>query len=156
MFTGSLFLTMSLYLSGRSSHSATLPTSQQWRDSNLTLRQALEQRRQQWLAMQSQRQQQQRWEQKKVATRDWQQVLITLSEILPAQAWLTRLRFQQSTLFLTGYTSTPGALSGLERALGVFPGFMLKPAGEMRQDEQGRWLFSYALSRREASDEEPL
>ncbi|WP_286809570.1 PilN domain-containing protein [Leclercia sp. UBA2479] len=156
LFTGSLFLVLSLYLSGRASHFAFLPASQQWRDSNLTLKQALEQRKKQWLAMQNQRQQRQRWEQQKAATRDWQPVLITLSDTLPAQAWLTRLRFQQSTLYLTGFTSTPGALNRLERALEAFPGFLLKPAGEMRQDAQGRWQFSYALSKREANDAGPL
>lgn len=152
LFTGSLLVTLSLYLSGRSSQAASLPATKQWQDSNLTLRQAIEQRKAQWLAMQTRRQQQQRWEQKKAATRDWQQVLVALSETLPAQAWLSHLRFQQSTLYLTGYSATPGALSGLERALEAFPGFTLKPTGEMRQDEQGRWQFNYTLIRREASD----
>ena len=152
MFTGSLLLTLSLYLSGRGSHAAGASASQQWRDSNLTLRQALEKRKQQWLSMQSQRQQQQRWEQQKAATREWQQVLTALSEALPAQAWLTGLRFQHAMLHLAGYSATPGALSGLERTLGMFPGFTLKPAGEMRQDDQGRWQFNYTLIRREVSD----
>lgn len=156
LFSGSLLLTLSLYLSVRSSQLTLASLSQPWRDSTQTLRQALEQRKQQWLGMQSQRQQQQRWELQKAATRDWQQVLTSLAETLPTQAWLTALRFQQSTLYLTGYTFTPGALSGLERALGAFPGFILKPAGEMRQDDQGRWLFNYILIRREVNNAEPL
>jgi len=155
LFTGSLFLVLSLYLSGRTSHFASLPASRQWRDSNLTLKQALEQRKKQWLAMQNQRQQRQRWEQQKAATRDWQQVLITLSETLPAQAWLTRLRFQQSTLYLTGFTSTPGALNRLERALEGFPGLRPGAPGEMRQDAQGRWQFSWTLTRKEQADADP-
>lgn len=79
-------------------------------------------------------------------TQAWQKALVSLASIMPDQAWLTQLRYQQSRLELAGYAATQSALVGLGEALRQMPGFTLGPAGEMQQDAQGRWTFSFTLT----------
>lgn len=77
--------------------------------------------------------------------RQWQPVLESLSSTIPAQVWLTELRYQPPALMLTGYAKTLPALSALRDALGQIAGFTSGTAGELRQDNQGRWMFTFHL-----------
>ncbi|UAN40636.1 MULTISPECIES: PilN domain-containing protein [unclassified Enterobacter] len=77
--------------------------------------------------------------------RAWQPVLESLSRAIPAQVWLTELRSQPPALTLTGYATTLPALSALRDALGQIAGFTPGTAGELRQDSQGRWMFTLHL-----------
>lgn len=120
----------------------------------MALRQALAQRQTQWTARIVQRQQQQRWAQKS-ADGGMADDPHRPGRALPEQAWLAQLRFQHSTLSLSGYAATLPALAALERALRQLPGFTPTAPGEMRQDAQGRWQFSWALTRKEQADADP-
>lgn len=77
--------------------------------------------------------------------RAWQPVLESLSRATPSQVWLTELRYQPPALMLTGYAITLPALSALRDALGQIVGFTPGTAGELRQDSQGRWMFTLHL-----------
>ncbi|MDI3360939.1 PilN domain-containing protein [Lelliottia sp. V89_10] len=77
---------------------------------------------------------------------DWQPALVSLASAMPEQAWLTQLRYQPPRLTVTGFAATPSALSALAESLKLLPGFMIGPAGEMQQDAQGRWTFSFTLT----------
>ncbi|HDX4065259.1 TPA: PilN domain-containing protein [Enterobacter asburiae] len=77
--------------------------------------------------------------------RAWQPVLESLSRATPSQVWLTELRYQPHALMLTGYAITLPALSALRDALGQIAGFTPGTAGELRQDSQGRWMFTLHL-----------
>lgn len=77
--------------------------------------------------------------------RAWQPVLESLSRTIPAQVWLTELRYQPPALMLSGYALTLPALSALRDALGQITGFTPGTAGELRQDSQGRWMFTLHL-----------
>lgn len=155
MFTGSLLLTLMVCAASRASTLLATRASALRHTSDLTLRQGLAQRQKQWTALQARHQQQQRWALRKAKTEAWQPALIALSRHLPEQAWLAQLRFQQSTLSLTGYAATQHALVALETALRQVPGFIPGVPGEMRQDAQGRWQFSWTLTRKESADADP-
>lgn len=77
--------------------------------------------------------------------RAWQPVLESLSRATPSQVWLTELRYQPPAPMLTGYAITLPALSALRDALGQIAGFTPGTAGELRQDSQGRWMFTLHL-----------
>ena len=77
--------------------------------------------------------------------RAWQPVLESLSRATPSQVWLTELRYQPPALTLSGYAITLPALSALRDALGQIAGFTPGTAGELRQDSQGRWMFTLHL-----------
>ena len=77
--------------------------------------------------------------------RAWQPVLESLSRVTPSQVWLTELRYQPPALMLSGYAITLPALSALRDALGQIAGFTPGTAGELRQDSQGRWMFTLHL-----------
>lgn len=155
MFTGSLLLALMLSAASRASDPLATRASMLWHASDLALRQGLEQRQKRWTALQTRLQQQQRWALRKAKTEAWQPALIALSRLLPEQAWLAQLRFQQSTLSLTGYAATLPALAALETALRQMPGFIPGAPGEMRQDAQGRWQFNWTLIRTESADADP-
>jgi len=155
MFTGSLLVTLMLCAASRACDPLVTRASALRHASDLALRQGLEQRQKQWTALQARHQQQQRWALQKAKTEAWQPALIALSRLLPEQVWLAQLHFQQSTLSLTGYAATLPALAGLETALRQVPGFTPGAPGEMRQDAQGRWLFSWTLTRKERADADP-
>lgn len=55
--------------------------------------------------------------------RAWQPVLESLSRAVPAQVWLTELRYQPPALMLSGYAITLPALSALRDALGLIADF---------------------------------
>lgn len=155
LFTGSLLVTLGLWTARRSDAPLQAQVFAQRQASDVALRQALAQRQKQWTARIVQRQQQQIWAQKKAQTEAWQTILIALARALPEQAWLAQLRFQHSTLSLSGYAATLPALAALETALRQLPGFTPTTPGEMRQDAQGRWQFSWALTRKEEADADP-
>lgn len=155
MFTGSLLVTLMLCAASRVCNPLVTRASMLRHTSDLALRQGLEQRQKQWTALQARHRQQQRWALQKAKTEAWQPALIALSRHLPEQAWLAQLRFQQSTLSLTGYAATLPALGALEAALRQVPGFIPGAPGEMRQDAQGRWQFSWTLIRKEGADVDP-
>lgn len=155
MFTGSLLLALMLCAAIRASNPLVTRAYLLRQQSDLALRQGLEQRQKQWTALQARQQQQQRWAVHKAKTEAWQSALIALSRLLPEQAWLAQLRFQHPTLSLTGYAATQSALAALETALGQIPGFTPGAPGEMRQDAQGRWQFSWTLTRKEGGDADP-
>lgn len=96
---------------------------------------------------------QQRWQQvqarnkQREQTRSWQRVLQRLAELLPEQAWLTKITWQQETLELTGNTLSFAALKALEAQLRQLPLFKLGSPGKTQQDVQGRWQFHYRLMR---------
>lgn len=106
----------------------------------IALKPRLQQRQQQW-------QQAQQREKRREQMRSWQSVLQGMAALLPEQAWLTGMTWQQDTLELTGLTLNVAALHRLETQLRKHPGFQLGSSGEMRQDAQGRWQFHYRLIR---------
>lgn len=79
------------------------------------------------------------------ATPLWQPALVSLAQAFPPQAWLTALRYHGSTLTLTGYAATLPALTEMAGALSQVTGLTPGPAGELQQDEQGRWMFTFRL-----------
>lgn len=80
-----------------------------------------------------------------VQQRAWQPVLESLSRAVPAQVWLTELRYQPPALMLSGYAITLPALSALRDALGQIAGFTPGTPGELRQDSRGHWMFTLHL-----------
>lgn len=106
----------------------------------IALKPHLQQRQQQW-------QQAQQREKRREQMRSWQSVLQGVAELLPEQAWLTGMTWQQDTLALTGLTLNITALQRLETQLRKHPRFQLASSGETRQDAQGRWQFHYRLIR---------
>ena len=111
----------------------------------VTLQAGLAQRQARLLAQQAERQAQQQRYQRLQATRKWQQTLAHLADTLPAQAWLSELRFQQGTLSLAGYAVSFTALGQLEEAFKAIPGLRMGKPGAASRDTQGRWQFNYAL-----------
>ncbi|MDV0594947.1 MULTISPECIES: PilN domain-containing protein [unclassified Enterobacter] len=75
----------------------------------------------------------------------WQPVLESLASVIPSQVWLTELRYQPPALMLIGYATTLPALSALRDVPGQLDGFTTGPAGEIRQDSQGHWMFTFNL-----------
>ncbi|SUG52928.1 PilN family protein [Salmonella enterica subsp. arizonae] len=80
-------------------------------------------------------------------TQGWQSILTDLANLLPDQAWLTSLNYQQETLELEGLARTFGDLLTLETSLRHYANFPLNRTGATRQDAQGRWQFQYQLTR---------
>ena len=106
----------------------------------MALKPRVQQRQQRWQQVQARNKQREQ-------TRSWQSVLQELAELLPEQAWLTKMAWQQDTLELTGNTLSFAALKALEAQLRQLPLFKLGSPGETQQDAQGRWQFHYRLMR---------
>ncbi|QLO87031.1 MULTISPECIES: PilN domain-containing protein [unclassified Citrobacter] len=106
----------------------------------MALKPRVQQRQQRWQQVQARNKQREQ-------TRSWQRVLHGLAELLPEQAWLTKITWQQETLELTGNTLSFAALKALEAQLRQLPLFKLGSPGETQQDAQGRWQFHYRLMR---------
>ncbi|EAM9236667.1 pilus assembly protein PilN [Salmonella enterica] len=98
---------------------------------------------------QRQRQQQARLQHQaqRELTQGWQSILTDLANLLPDQAWLTSLNYQQETLELEGLARTFGDLLTLETSLRHYANFPLNRTGATRQNAQGRWQFQYQLTR---------
>ena len=111
----------------------------------MALKPRMQQRQQRWQQVQARNKQREQ-------TRSWQSVLQELAELLPEQAWLTKMAWQQDTLELTGNTLNFAALKTLEAQLRQQPLFQLSSPGETQQDAQGRWQFHYRLTRSGAHD----
>lgn len=107
----------------------------------MALKSRVQQRQQRWQQVQARNKQREQ-------TRSWQRVLQGLAELLPEQAWLTKITWQQETLELTGNTLSFAALKALEAQLRQLPLFKLGSPGETQQDAQGRWQFEYQLTRK--------
>lgn len=75
----------------------------------------------------------------------WPPVLLSLAQEIRPQAWLTQLRYQPPSLTLTGYAVSLPALSAMEEALKKVKGMSPGAAGELQQDNQGRWMFTFRL-----------
>lgn len=103
---------------------------------------------------QRQRQQQARLQRQaqRELTQAWQSILTDLANLLPEQAWLTSLNYQQETLELEGLARTFDALLTLETSLRHYVSFPLNRTGATRQDAQGRWQFHYQLTRSAARE----
>lgn len=109
------------------------------------LKPRLQQRLQQWQQVQARNKQRDQ-------TQSWQPILQQLAELLPEQAWLTKMTWQQGTLELTGNALNFAALKALEAQLRQLPLFALNRPGETQQDAQGRWQFHYRLTRSDMHD----
>lgn len=80
-----------------------------------------------------------------LANLPWQPVLLSLAQVIPSQAWLTQLRYQPPSLTLTGYAASLSALTAMAEALTKVKGMSPGAAGELQQDNQGRWMFTFRL-----------
>ncbi|STB46752.1 fimbrial protein HofN [Citrobacter koseri] len=137
MFSGSLLLTIALACIHEVTLTAQKRVDAQWSIAEkeraaalLAIQPRLQQRQTAW---QQALQRQTEYEQ----TRRWQSVLEGMAALLPEQAWLTRLSWQQGTLELEGYATTFLALNTLETALRRHPDFLLAGSGQrsrMRRD----------------------
>ncbi|XTZ38732.1 PilN domain-containing protein [Salmonella enterica] len=108
-----------------------------------TREQSLQKRFQHWLLLQEQALRRQN-------TQAWRQTLLELAAILPQQAWLTQLRWQQNQLELSGLARSFGALNEFEQRLHKMDGFHLQQTGATVRDAQGYWQFHYQLSKENA------
>lgn len=79
---------------------------------------------------------------------NWQPALESLSDAMPSRAWLSGLRYQSSSLEVTGYAAALPALVAMTEALKQVAGFSPGHAGALQQDSQGRWVFTFQLNRR--------
>lgn len=145
LFIGLWLVTLMLIATGWQSGKQRQAWQALLRVSNHSLLQALEQREpqlraehQQWLAAAKRKQQRE-------TTQRWQSTLATLASRMPEQAWLTELQWQGDTFALSGLSRRFIALSALDDALRQLPGFLSVTPGAIKQDEQGRWQFSYQL-----------
>ena len=149
LFVGSLLLTLTVMMSLRSRFAIRSHVLEVYLAGDMAIQQKLEAHRARW---RSQHEQQQLTQQAAVLltkTQAWQPTLVALALALPEQAWLTQMSFQQSSLVLKGYATTLLSLQKLTESLKHFGGFTLGPAGELQQDNQGRWTYSLTLQRQE-------
>ncbi|MGC8401513.1 PilN domain-containing protein [Enterobacter mori] len=65
---------------------------------------------------------------------------------MPAQAWLSALRYQPPVLTVSGYASALPALAAMTDALKQVAGFSFGSAGELQQDSQGAGCSLFSLS----------
>lgn len=111
--------------------------------------------KQQWQALEKQRQTNERHEKQRQATRHWQHALMHLAGQMPDHAWLTGLRYQQGKLELAGYATSFDALAKFESGLKALPGFHAGKAGSAARDAEGRWQFSHQLIKDDANEPRP-
>lgn len=148
MFGGALLLaggvTVSRYLvkSAETRVGSVLLQAEQQRATALQASRAGLQKRQQ------QRQQALLQRQQREQTREWQSVLQELAALLPEQAWLTKITYQQETLALSGLAINVNALAAFETSLRRHAAFQLTHRGATQQDAQGYWQFAWQLTRR--------
>lgn len=81
-----------------------------------------------------------------LANQPWQSVLLSLAQEIPPQAWLTQLRYQPPSLTLTGYAASLSALTAMADSITKIKGMRPGSAGELQQDNQGRWMFTFRLT----------
>ncbi|MEX9253948.1 PilN domain-containing protein [Pseudenterobacter timonensis] len=149
LFPGAFLLALVIALS--------LHMEEQWRQQSLQARLSsdrimqseLERRHAQWRELNARYQEGQQALAGREKTAAWQRTLLALAQAIPPQAWLTELRFHHPRLIVNGYATTLSALTAFSQALGRLPGFTPGPAGELRQDDEGRWRFSFTLQQKE-------
>lgn len=149
LFLGSFLLSLTMMSSLRASCVVLSRGAEMRLNSEEAILKGAETRYAQWRELNTQFQQRQQTLISRAKTQPWQPVLASLSAAIPAQSWLTQLHYQTPTLTLTGYATTLSALTMLSEALKTLPGFTPGPAGEMQQDNQGRWMFTFTLQRQE-------
>lgn len=149
LFTGSLLLSLAAMTSLRSRFAIRSHALEIYLASDRAIQHTLEAHRARWRAQHEQQQLTQQAAVLLTKTQAWQPTLVSLALALPEQAWLTQMSFQQSSLVLKGYATTLLSLQKLTDSLKHFAGFTLGPAGELQQDSQGRWMYSFTLQRQE-------
>lgn len=149
LFAGSLLLSLAAMTSLRSRFAIRSHALEVYLASDRAIQHTLEAHRSRWRAQHEQQQLTQQAAILLSKTQAWQPTLVSLALALPEQAWLTQMSFQQSSLILKGYATTLLSLQKLTDSLKHFAGFTLGPAGELQQDNQGRWMYSFTLQRQE-------
>lgn len=149
LFAGSLLLSLAAMTSLRSRFAIRSHALEMYLASDRAIQHTLEAHRARWRAQHEQQQLTQQAAILLSKTQAWQPTLVSLALALPEQAWLTQMSFQQSSLILKGYATTLLSLQKLTDSLKHFAGFTLGPAGELQQDNQGRWMYSFTLQRQE-------
>ncbi|WP_449554997.1 PilN domain-containing protein [Lelliottia amnigena] len=149
LFAGSLLLSLAAMTSLRSRFAIRSHALEMYLASDRAIQHTLEAHRARWRAQHEQQQLTQQAAVLLSKTQAWQPILVSLALALPEQAWLTQMSFQQSSLILKGYATTLLSLQKLTDSLKHFAGFTLGPAGELQQDNQGRWMYSFTLQRQE-------
>ena len=149
LFAGSLLLSLAAMTSLRSRFAIRSHALEMYLASDRAIQHTLEAHRARWRAQHEQQQLTQQAAILLSKTQAWQPILVSLALALPEQAWLTQMSFQQSSLILKGYATTLLSLQKLTDSLKHFAGFTLGPAGELQQDNQGRWMYSFTLQRQE-------
>lgn len=146
LFSGSLLLIVgcalslcSVFSAENRAESVLLDGEHRRADALLALKPRLQQRQDQWLRVLQRKKQRDQ-------TRRWRLTLEGLANLLPEQAWLTKITWQQDTLELTGNTLSVGALEALDARLHQQALFQPGRPGETQQDAQGRWQFTYRLT----------
>lgn len=86
--------------------------------------------------------------QQREQTREWQTILQELAALLPEQAWLTKITYQQETLVLSGLAINVSTLAAFETSLRRHAVFQLTHRGATQQDAEGYWQFAWQLTRR--------
>jgi len=149
LFAGSLLLALAAMTSLRSRFAIRSHALEVYLQGDIAIHHRLETHRVRWRAQHEQQQLTQQATDLLTKTQTWQPTLVSLALALPEQAWLTQMSFQQSSLVLKGYATTLLSLQKLTDSLKHFAGFTLGPAGELQQDSQGRWMYSFTLQRQE-------
>ncbi|ABP62462.1 PilN domain-containing protein [Enterobacter sp. 638] len=149
LFAGSLLLSLAAMTSLRSRFAIRSHALEMYLAGDRSIQHTLEAHRARWRAQHEQQQLTQQAAVLLSKTQAWQPTLVSLALALPEQAWLTQMSFQQSSLILKGYATTLLSLQKLTDSLKHFAGFTLGPAGELQQDNQGRWMYSFTLQRQE-------
>jgi len=146
---GSLVVSLSLALSLRMQYAIKAHVLAVYITGETDAQHELEARQARWKARYEQFQKDQKALVQRAKTQAWQPALTSLASVIPQQAWLTQLGYQQSKLVLTGYAASLPALSAFAEALKQLPGFILGPTGQLQQDSQGKWTYSFTLKRQE-------
>lgn len=149
LFAGSVLIALAVMLSLRTGYGLKVRAVEAQLAGESVIHQKLSAHRAQWQALREDHPLNPQAGVQRAKTQAWQPALESLASAMPEQAWLTQLQYQQPRLMLTGFAATPVALSALAASLRQLPGLTLGPAGEMQQDAQGRWTFSFTLMSQE-------
>lgn len=149
LFVGALLISFTIAAHQRANYAANVRVLQMHLTGDTLIQHELEMRHAQWRELNEKFQQRQQTLVLQAKTQAWQPALMALASVMPEKAWLTQLRYQQSSLSLTGYTATLSALTKLAESLKHLPGFTPGKAGELQQDAQGQWMFSFKLQNQE-------
>jgi len=149
LFAGSLLFSLTVMLSLQARYAMNSHALEVYLAGDKTIQHQLEAHRARWRALHDEQQLTQQAAILLAKTQSWQPTLVSLALAMPEQAWLTQMTFQQSSLVLKGYATTLLSLQTLTESLKYFAGFTPGPAGELQQDSQGRWMYSFRLKSQE-------